>query len=147
MQQSGFNPNSAARVLQDHRVTNVAAAPVWYRGLRANLEIAPGWLPALQRASSAGEPLNPSISEWFQTSTANAVPIRDHYGQTESGMIAINHWHPDVATTRLPAGSMGSSMVGFSATVLSQPTNEAGTSSTNALVQVPAGVPGSLAIE
>jgi len=141
MQQSGFNPTSAAKVLEDYKVTNLAAAPVWYRALRANLEIAPGWLPALQRASSAGEPLNPSISEWLQGITANSVPIRDHYGQTEGGMIAVNHWHPDLATSTLPAGSMGPSMVGLSAAVVSQPDDG------SAAKQLPAGVPGAFAVD
>merc|ERR1712038_34120 len=147
MQRSGFNPASAKKVLEDYAVTNVAAAPVWYRALRANLEPQSNWLPSLTRASSAGEPLNPSVSEWLQRVSANSVPIRDHYGQTEGGMIAINHWHPDHATSELHPGSFGTSMVGFSAAIVSQLDEELASASGQKVAPLPVGACGALAID
>ena len=43
----------------------------------------------LRAISSAGEPLNPELVRWF-AEHLNA-PMRDHYGQTELGIVLCNH--------------------------------------------------------
>ncbi|CAJ1587468.1 AMP-binding protein [[Mycobacterium] wendilense] len=104
---SGFSPETTVTVIRKLGVTNFAAAPTVYRALSA----APGiGGVSLRRASSAGEPLTPEIAEWAPS--ALGTEVRDHYGQTELGMVINNHWHDDL---RLPAvnGSMGQPMPGF----------------------------------
>jgi acetyl-CoA synthetase len=45
------------------------------------------------------------------------VPIRDHYGQTELGMVIANAWHGDLYAPLKP-GSMGRALPGWHADVL-----------------------------
>jgi acetyl-CoA synthetase len=49
--------------------------------------------------------------------TALGTPIRDHYGQTELGMVVVNGWHPDLRRDVKP-GSMGYPMPGHNVVVL-----------------------------
>ncbi|MFJ4648843.1 AMP-binding protein [Streptomyces bobili] len=116
----GFSPETTWRTLVDHQVTDFAAAPTVYRGLRS----APVAVPAglrLQRASSAGEPLTPEVNEWAGATLGLAV--HDHFGQTEVGMPLANHHHPEVARP-LKAGSMGRPVPGWSLTVLADEKDE-----------------------
>jgi acetyl-CoA synthetase len=110
-------PFSAAltyEVLEKFRVTNFAAAPTVYRGLRNKSH--PGPVAGrLRCCSSAGEPLNADIVTWARE--VLGVPVHDHYGQTELGMAAINAHHPALAGPLKP-GSMGRAMPGFSLAVL-----------------------------
>ncbi|SEC56063.1 acetyl-CoA synthetase [Amycolatopsis tolypomycina] len=106
---AGFTPEATVAVVGKFGVTNFAAAPTVYRalgksGLVRDLR--------LRRASSAGEPLTPEIAGWARD--ALGVEVRDHYGQTELGMVVNNHWHPDVARPVRP-GSMGQPMPGYAA--------------------------------
>ncbi|MEU5266655.1 AMP-binding protein [Amycolatopsis sp. NPDC021455] len=106
---AGFTPESTVAVIEKFAVTNFAGAPTIYRalsksGLARNLR--------LRRASSAGEPLTPEIVDWARD--ALGTEVRDHYGQTELGMVVNNHWHPDVARPVKP-GSMGQPMPGYTA--------------------------------
>ncbi|MFC0598324.1 AMP-binding protein [Streptomyces palmae] len=103
-------PFSAAHTLEVMRafgVTNFAGAPTMYRALRA--VGVPGRL-RLRRASSAGEPLDPDLTEFGRE--VLGVGIRDHYGQTELGMVLCDHWHPSIARDPVP-GSMGRPLPGF----------------------------------
>ncbi|MEU6221169.1 AMP-binding protein [Streptomyces sp. NPDC047022] len=111
---AGFDPEMTWKVLADYGVTNLAAAPTVYRALRAKEERAPRGL-SLRACSSAGEPLDPGIIAWAERRLG--VPVRDHYGQTELGMVIVNGWHPGVRRP-LRAGSMGEAMPGFRAAVL-----------------------------
>jgi acetyl-CoA synthetase len=111
----GFSAATTWRVLQHLHVTNFAAAPTVYRALRASDEPVPDGL-VLRCASSAGEPLNPDVVTWAEQ--AIGIPVRDHYGQTELGMVAINAQWPQLLTPLKP-GSMGKAMPGFSVAVLS----------------------------
>ncbi|MCX5528779.1 AMP-binding protein [Streptomyces bobili] len=116
----GFSPETTWRTLVDHQVTDFAAAPTVYRGLRS----APVAVPAglrLQRASSAGEPLTPEVNEWADATLGLAV--HDHFGQTEVGMPLANHHHPELARP-LKAGSMGRPLPGWSLTVLADEKDE-----------------------
>ncbi|MEQ0564512.1 AMP-binding protein [Amycolatopsis sp. NEAU-NG30] len=109
---AGFTPESTVAVLDRFGVTNFAGAPTMYRALAKS-----GLVPSarLRRASSAGEPLTPEVVEWARG--ALGTEVRDHYGQTELGMVINNHWHPDAARPVKP-GSMGQPMPGYAAGIV-----------------------------
>src|SRR5699024_9394459 len=111
---SGFSAELSAGVLERFGVTNFAAAPTVYRAMRAEAEALPASLP-LRRASSAGEPLTPEVIEWARG--IFGIPVRDHYGQTEHGMMIINGWHESIRRD-LREGSMGHALPGWNAAVL-----------------------------
>ena len=129
---AGFSAPLTWRVLQRLGVTNFAAAPTIYRALRASEDQPEGC--RLRRASSAGEPLTPDIAAWSEA--ALGTEVRDHYGQTEHGMLIVNGWHDDVRSEVRP-GSMGQPLPGFSCAVLHDDRDE----------PVPAGTPGRIAID
>jgi acetyl-CoA synthetase len=107
-----FTPDSTAAVLRAFAVTNFAGAPTMYRALSKT-----GTVDgiSLRRASSAGEPLTPDVATWGATTLG--TPIRDHYGQTELGMVIGNHWHPDVSLPIRDA-SMGQSLPGVTTDII-----------------------------
>jgi acetyl-CoA synthetase len=111
--EGGFSAASTLNVLARFGVTHFAAAPTVFRSLRAS------GLPVgdlkLRCASSAGEPLTGDINDWARE--ALGLPIRDHYGQTETGMLINNHHHPSVRRALKP-GSMGHAMPGWRAVIL-----------------------------
>jgi acetyl-CoA synthetase len=129
---AGFSPALTWQVLQRFGVTNFAAAPTMYRALRASDDQPAGY--RLRRASSAGEPLTPDIVTWSRA--ALGTEVRDHYGQTEHGMLIVNGWHDDVRSEVRP-GSMGEPLPGFSCAVLRDDSDE----------PAPAGMPGRIAID
>ncbi|MBF6495768.1 AMP-binding protein [Nocardia cyriacigeorgica] len=110
---AGFSPALTWQVLDRFGVTNFAAAPTVYRALRADSAAPPK--VRLRRASSAGEPLTPEVVAW--SADTLGVAVRDHYGQTEHGMVICNAWH-DELNTEAPAGSMGRSLPGWACAVL-----------------------------
>lgn len=112
---AGFSSELTWQVMDTFRVSNFAAAPTVYRALRAGS--AEGRRHALRRASSAGEPLTPDVIEWG--SGAFGLEVRDHYGQTEHGMVAGNAWH-DGLLQPLQPGSMGTPLPGWRVDVLSE---------------------------
>ncbi|MDX3233186.1 AMP-binding protein [Streptomyces sp. ME19-01-6] len=111
---SGFSAPLTWQVMERFEVTNFAAAPTVYRTLRTRSEQVPDGV-RLRRASSAGEPLTPDVVSWSQQFLG--VPVRDHYGQTEHGMMITNAW-ADGVRAPLRDGSMGKPLPGWSATVL-----------------------------
>ncbi|MFC8526923.1 AMP-binding protein [Nocardia sp. NPDC057227] len=121
-----FSPALTWQVLERFGVTNFAAAPTVYRALRAEPAPEGG---TLRRASSAGEPLTPEVVEW--SAAALGVQVRDHYGQTEHGMVIGNAWHEALDAT-VPPGSMGRQLPGWHCAVLADdadaeaPTGELG---------------------
>ncbi len=129
---AGFSPTLTWQVLQRFGVTNFAAAPTIYRALRASGDQPAGY--RLRRASSAGEPLTPDIVAWSRA--ALGTEVRDHYGQTEHGMLIVNGWHDDVRTEVRP-GSMGQPLPGFSCAVLHNDHDE----------PAPARTPGRIAVD
>ncbi|MER6710266.1 AMP-binding protein [Streptomyces sp. NPDC006129] len=111
---AGFSPALTWQVLRTYGVTNFAAAPTVYRSLKAAPDPAPDGV-RLRRASSAGEPLTPEVVSWSQE--ALGVAVRDHYGQTEHGMMIVGGW-ADAVRVPVPPGSMGRPLPGWSAEVL-----------------------------
>lgn len=99
--EGGFTFDGAMRIMTEQRVTNLAAAPTVYRLMMAagDAAIAP-LMDQLRVASSAGEPLNPEVVRWAER--VLHVPLKDHYGQTETLMIVANHHalHHDVKPGR-----------------------------------------------
>jgi acetyl-CoA synthetase len=71
--------------------------------------------------SSAGEPLNAEVIRWFDS--ALGVPIYDHYGQTEIGMVVNNHHGLEHAVR---PGSAGFPTPGYRVVVLDDDHNELG---------------------
>eukprot|EP00696_Hemimastix_kukwesjijk_P014794 gnl/Hemi2/28842_TR9567_c0_g1_i1.p1 gnl/Hemi2/28842_TR9567_c0_g1~~gnl/Hemi2/28842_TR9567_c0_g1_i1.p1 ORF type:complete len:423 (+),score=116.43 gnl/Hemi2/28842_TR9567_c0_g1_i1:65-1333(+) len=122
-----FDPARTLAVMQKYRVTNLAGAPTFYRGLRAAFPSSPG-LHSLRVASSAGEPLTAGVSAWAKQTLG--CDVRDHYGQSELGMVV----------GQLREGSeregMGKSLPGFRTVVLNK--DEA---------ELPAGEAGQLAVD
>ncbi|GAB4583781.1 AMP-binding protein [Nocardia sp. IFM 10818] len=113
---SGFSAPLTRQVLEKFGVTNLAAAPTVYRALRADDENA--WDGVrLRRASSAGEPLTPDIPAWSER--VLGVAVRDHYGQTEHGMLIANAWHDELRTEVRP-GSMGKPLPGTRMAVIDE---------------------------
>jgi acetyl-CoA synthetase len=112
--EGGFVAERTLAILAEQKVTNFAAAPTIYRGL---LNADTGRRPPIQLrcVSSAGEPLTPDVNDWAVR--ALGVPVHDHYGQTETGMLVNNHHHPQLKRP-LKAGSMGHAMPGWHAVVL-----------------------------
>ncbi|MHC3472565.1 AMP-binding protein [Streptomyces sp. 7R007] len=131
--QPRFTPDTARAVLAGRGVTNFAAAPTAFRLLR-EAGWAPGVTPALRCASSAGEPLGADVPAWARRTLG--VPVRDHYGQTELGMVAGNGWAPSVRRLIRP-GSMGGALPGWALTVLHQDRDET----------APPGVTGRVAVD
>ncbi|MFR9751915.1 AMP-binding protein [Nocardia sp. 004] len=113
---AGFSASLTWQVLETFGVTNFAAAPTVYRALRAE-NSPPPVSCRLRRASSAGEPLTPEVVAW--SAEHLGVAVRDHYGQTEHGMVICNAWHRDL-DTETPAGSMGRALPGWSCAVLAE---------------------------
>lgn len=117
-----FSVEEAYRILEDYEVTNFAAAPTVYRAMRAE------GMPQetkeklkLRVLSSAGEPLNPDVSAWAEIHFG--VPIHDHYGQTEHGMIVNNHHEPELQEP-IKIGSMGKPMPGCRIVIVDEEGNE-----------------------
>lgn len=130
---AAFSAPLTWQVLERFGVTNYTAAPTVYRALRADSGTAPIGLQ-LRRASSAGEPLTPDVVTWSVETLG--VAVRDHYGQTEHGMLICNSWH-DALRVDVPAGSMGRTMPGWHCAVLAD----------DAAVEAPVGQLGRVAID
>ncbi|WP_068065771.1 AMP-binding protein [Nocardia xishanensis] len=116
MLHAGFSAPLTWQVLERFGVTNFAAAPTVYRALRADDTARPSGF-ALRRASSAGEPLTPEVVAWSARNLG--VAVRDHYGQTEHGMVVCNAWHDEIGTDA-PLGSMGRQLPGWTCAVLAE---------------------------
>lgn len=110
----GFSAETTWTVLSDLEVTDFAAAPTVFRGLRASNAPVPKNL-SLKRLSSAGEPLTPEVNEW--TRGLLGLTVHDHYGQTELGM-PIGYPHHPLLEQPVAAGAMGVALPGWSVTVL-----------------------------
>lgn len=131
MYEGAFAVDATLRVLKQLRITNFAAAPTAYRMMIAAEPAAMSSIAGqLRVASSAGEPLNPEIARWAER--VLNCPLRDHYGQTETGMLINNHHglHHSVIE-----GSAGRAMPGFDLEILNDD-----------LKPVPPNTPGILAV-
>ncbi|MEP6557529.1 MAG: AMP-binding protein [Burkholderiales bacterium] len=114
MWEAAFAVEGALRIVQEQRITNIAAAPTVYRLLMAAGDAAMAPIAGRIRvASSAGEPLNPELVRWAERTLR--CPLRDHYGQTEMAMLVNNHHalaHP------IKPGSAGLPAPGFHLEIL-----------------------------
>lgn len=130
--ESGFNAESVCDVINEYGITNLAGAPTAYRMMMAADPSQMAQLRGkLRVVSSAGEPLNPEVIRWFKE--VLDVPIYDHYGQTEVGMVVCNHHalaHP------VRSGSAGFASPGYRIAIIDEQGNELATD-----------VPGILAID
>lgn len=115
LMEGGFSAEATIAALARFEVTNFAAAPTVYRALRGSGLPIPSL--NLRCASSAGEPLNADINTWAIATLG--VPIYDHYGQTETGMLVNNHHHASLSEPLEP-GSMGRPLPGWRAAVLDE---------------------------
>ncbi|PHQ13629.1 AMP-binding protein [Marinobacter profundi] len=124
-----FTPESTYDMIRKYKITNLAAAPTAYRLLKANDHILPeGENLGLRVASSAGEPLNPEVVNWIRN--RHYCPVKDHYGQTETGMTCCNFHglsHP------VRQGSMGYSSPGHKVVALNENNEEVGEGETGQL--------------
>ena len=120
MLEGGFSPQRTLTVLAEFGVTNFAASPTVFRSLRA-AGLDPSGKLALRCASSAGEPLTPDVIQWSRS--VLGVPVHDHYGQTELGMVINNHHHPALRRPLKP-GSMGQTMPGWKMEILAADMDE-----------------------
>lgn len=109
---SAFDAGTTREVFERFGVTNFAGAPTMYRAMSRDPAFT-GF--SLRRASSAGEPLTPDVLSWAEGNLG--VEVRDHYGQTEHGMMIVNAWH-EALRRPVRAGSMGTAMPGFAAGVV-----------------------------
>lgn len=130
--EGGFNAESVCDVINEYGITNLAGAPTAYRMMMAADQSQMAQLRGkLRVVSSAGEPLNPEVIRWFKE--VLDVPIYDHYGQTEVGMVVCNHHalaHP------VRSGSAGFASPGYRIAIIDEQGNELATD-----------VPGILAID
>jgi len=127
-----FSVESTVAIIRDHGVTNLTGAPTAYRLLiAAGPEAVSPIKGRLRAVSSAGEPLNPEVIRWFDEHLG--VPIHDHYGQTEMGMVLCNH---HALTHPVHPGAAGFSMPGFRVVVVDDDGAE-----------LASGVPGQLAVD
>ena len=111
-----FDVSATYRILETYGVTNVTTAPTVFRMMRAaEDQVIPSDTSSLRLASCAGEPLNPDVVSWGRDQLG--VPIHDHYGQTEGGMMVCNHHLPELQRP-ISAGSMGHTMPGFRIVIL-----------------------------
>lgn len=95
MLNSPFTPESTLQFMAKNSITSFAAAPTVFWGLRSMNpsvleEYAPIICKSLRAACSAGEPISPAISDFFQRNFGG-VMILNHYGQTENGMMINQH--------------------------------------------------------
>ncbi|TPW22230.1 AMP-binding protein [Marinobacter nauticus] len=117
-----FTPESTYDMIRKYKITNLAAAPTAYRLLKANDQVLPeGENLGLRVCSSAGEPLNPEVVNWI--ARRHFCPVKDHYGQTETGMTCCN-FHGLEHTIR--QGSMGYSSPGHRVVALNEKNEEVG---------------------
>jgi acetyl-CoA synthetase len=99
-----FDPAQRLELIEAEAVEVLCQAPTEYRIMARRLELPE--LPALRRAVSAGEALNPEvIAAWRE---ACGVEICDGYGQTETGQVTGNQ-----VGTEVRHGSMGTVLPGL----------------------------------
>ncbi len=114
-----FNPETTLQFLEEFKVTNFAFAPTAYRLIMGSINDPKKYNIKLSKASSAGEPLNPEVIRWFMKYFG--IPIKDHYGQTEVGMVVYNGWGYEA---ELKIGSAGLPAPGYEVTVIGENNDE-----------------------
>lgn len=117
-----FTAESTVAMIRQWGVTNLAGSPTAFRLLMAaGSEAVAPIKGQVRRVSSAGEALNPEIVRWFHEHLS--APVRDHYGQTELGMVVCNHHALEHAIT---VGSAGFAVPGHHVVVVDETGKEVG---------------------
>lgn len=98
-----FDPEERLAVLEQERVDVLCMAPTEYRIIGKRATLSP--MPHLKGLVAAGEALNPEVLRVWEEATG--LPIRDGYGQTETGQLTTNP--PGIAPR---PGSMGVALPG-----------------------------------
>jgi len=111
LSEAPFSVEKAYGVIRQLGVTNLAASPTAYRQMAASGDLPP---PGVRVISSAGEPLDRETAGWLAQSFGAVA--RDHYGQTELGMVICDHHGLDHPRRD---GAIGYPMPGFRVTTLS----------------------------
>jgi long-chain acyl-CoA synthetase len=81
-----FEPSAAAEVIMRHRVTCLWGSPVLY-GLLTGAHLPAGSLGGLELCFAGGAPLSAAVKEKWRC--LSGTGLRQAYGTTEAGMIAI----------------------------------------------------------
>lgn len=116
-----FDADRWMEILDEQDVTVMGAAPSAYRGIiAAGDDVLEGRsFENVRVLSSAGEPLNPEVYNWFQENLG--LQVHDTYGLTEAGMIVNNYAGLD---TEVNPGSMGRPCPGYEVELLDLDTRE-----------------------
>lgn len=130
--EGSFTVESTYETIDAFGINCLAGSPTAYRRIvAAGSAAAAPFKGRIRAVSSAGEALNPEVIRWFDEHLGTS--IRDHYGQTELGMVLCNHHgltHP------VRVGSAGFASPGFRLAILSDDHRELGP-----------GEPGTLAVD
>jgi acetyl-CoA synthetase len=98
-----FSPELCYQFLAKYKISNLAYAPTAFRALAAaGKELRQQYEASLRAISSAGEPLNADTVKWSIDNFG--IPIYDHYGFTEAGMVINNY---NCCDMEIRPGSMG----------------------------------------
>ncbi len=117
-----FDPHFTIEIIQRLKITSLAGSPTAFRLLmKAGPDAVRPIKNQLRVISSAGEPLTPDVSDWFREHLG--VNIRDHYGQTELGIVLSSHETSEGSSPQ-PTGSTPIS--GFRLAVLNEAGSELG---------------------
>lgn len=115
-----FDPEGWYKTIAKLGVTNFTAAPTAFRAIMAaGDDMARSFKPSFRYLSSAGEPLNPEVINWFEKHFG--APVRDNYGITEVSMVIGNN--PGLP---IKAGSCGKPIPGFEVALLDEAGQECG---------------------
>jgi fatty-acyl-CoA synthase len=116
-----FEPSAAAEVVMRQKVTCLWGSPVLY-GLLTGAQLPAGSLRGLELCFAGGAPLSAAVKEQWRC--LSGAELRQAYGTTEAGMIAIQQ------EERLPDGCVGLPPPGTEIRICRddqvQPTREAG---------------------
>jgi acyl-coenzyme A synthetase/AMP-(fatty) acid ligase len=104
-----FDPDERLAVLASERVNVLCMAPTEYRVIAKRATLSP--VPSLRGLVAAGEALNPEVLRMFEDGMG--LPIRDGYGQTETGQLTGVPAGGDVRP-----GSMGRPLPGVALEVI-----------------------------
>jgi acyl-coenzyme A synthetase/AMP-(fatty) acid ligase len=104
-----FDPEQRLTLLASEQVNVLCMAPTEYRVIAKRATLAP--VPSLRGLVAAGEALNPEVLRMFEDGMG--LPIRDGYGQTETGQLTGVPAGGDVRP-----GSMGRPLPGVALEVI-----------------------------
>ena len=116
-QEAAFSVDAAYDVIRRFAITRLAGAPTAYR----HMATAPAQPPShVSAISSAGEPLDAATASWLETRFG--ATVRDHFGQTEVGMVMATSHDAGVRENDVV---MGAPLPGFDVRVLREDGTEA----------------------